>query len=254
MTWNLLTVSFGGDKYKQGQTFLNRQAEKCGINHIAYTYDDIFESKLVKENQEWFSKDNGYGWFAWKPYAILKAMENLEEGDKVFYIDTLDIFHPNIFNFVDSVMDDDPCLLCVASSINKQYTKKDCFVYMDCDEGAYWNSGQLEAGFCFWKVCDEAKKILNEWLEWCLDEKVNGELTSFSNIKEDPSFVACRHDQSILTNMAIRDGLSVVGNELLNYMECNADYWYERYGNGGAPMGRDIDRYLAEIKDEVDYL
>ena len=47
MTWNLLTVSFGGDRYNQGQTFLNRQAEKWGINHIAYGYGDIFESKLV---------------------------------------------------------------------------------------------------------------------------------------------------------------------------------------------------------------
>ena len=254
MSWNLLTVAFGGDKYKQGQTFLNRQAEKSGLNHIAYTKDDIFESELVKENEEWFSKDNGYGWFAWKPYAILKAMENLEEGDKIFYIDTLDIFHPDIFKFVDGLMGDDPCLLCVASSINKHYTKKDCFVYMDCDDSPYWNSGQLEAGFGFWKVCDETKDILNEWLEWCLDEKVNGELTSFSNLKEEPGFVACRHDQSILTNMAIRDGLCVCGTELLNWMECNADYWYERHARGEIPMHRDIDRYLAEIKDTVDYL
>ena len=254
MTWNLLTVAFGGDKYKQGQTFLNKQAEKCGINHIAYTYDDIFESELVKENQEWFSKENGYGWFAWKPYAILKAMENLEEGDKIFYIDTLDIFHPDIFKFVDHIMDDDPCLLCVASSINKHYTKRDCFVYMDCDEEVYWNSGQLEAGFSFWKVCNESKEILQEWLTWCLDEKVNGELTGFSNIKEHPGFVACRHDQSILTNMAVRDGLPVCGSELLNYMECNADYYYERCDRGEVPMIRQIDQYLSEIRDEVDYL
>ena len=123
MTWNLLTVAFGSDKYKQGQTFLNRQTESCGINHIAYSKDDVFESELIEKNKEWFSEDNGYGWFAWKPYAILKAMENLEEGDKIFYLDTLDIFHPDIFNFVDRVMGEDPCLLCVASSINKQYTK-----------------------------------------------------------------------------------------------------------------------------------
>ena len=59
MTWNLLTVAFGGDKYMQGQTFLNKQAEKCGVNHIAYKHDDIFESELVKQNEEWFSKENG---------------------------------------------------------------------------------------------------------------------------------------------------------------------------------------------------
>ena len=46
----------------------------------------------------------------------------------------------------------------------------------------------------------------------------------------------------------------VCGTELLNWMECNADYWYERHARGEIPMHRDIDRYLAEIKDEVDYL
>ena len=38
-------------------------------------------------------------------------METLKEGDKIFFLDTLDIFHPDIFDFVDEVMGDDPCLL-----------------------------------------------------------------------------------------------------------------------------------------------
>ena len=39
--------------------------------------------------------------------------------------------------------------------------------------------------------------------------------------------------------------------------DCNSGYWgywYERHARGEIPMHRDIDRYLAEIKDEVDYL
>ena len=28
------------------------------------------------------SAKNNYGWFTWKPYFILQAMENLKEGDK----------------------------------------------------------------------------------------------------------------------------------------------------------------------------
>ena len=44
-------------------------------------------------------------------------------------------------------------------------------------------------------------------------------------------------------------------NVIVRYgTEARPNTGYERYGNGGAPMGRDIDRYLAEIKDEVDYL
>ena len=252
MTWNVVTVAFGDEKYIKGQNFLKKQSENCNVNFIGYNETDLKESELCKEYPKWMS-DN-HGWFTWKPYFILKSMEKLKEGDKIFFLDTLDIFHPDIFEFVDEVMGDDPCLLPLGGSRNADMTKKDCFVFMDCDDEDYWESKQLEAGFTFWKVCEESKKILREWLGWCLDEKVNGELTGFSNLKEDEGFKGCRHDQSILTNLAVRDGLSVVGQDIRSLIECNADYWYERYLKGQVQLYRPIDTHMVKIKDEVDYL
>ena len=254
MTWNLVTVAFGDKKYKQGQRFLTRQAKESNVNHIEYSDIDLIESELYKEYPEWMSADNNYGWFTWKPYFILKTMEDLQEGDTVFFLDTLDIFHPDIFEFVDEVMGDDPCLLPLGGSRNADMTKKDCFVYMDCDEEDYWESKQLEAGFNFWKVCEESKKVLREWLGWCLDQRVNGDMTAFSNLKEDEGFQACRHDQSILTNMAVRDGLSVIDSNIRSLIECNADYWYERYFKGQMQLYRPIDTFMLQVKDKVDYI
>jgi len=99
MTWNLITVAFGDKKYRQGQRFLTKQAKECDVNHIEYSDQDLFKSELYKEYPEWMSPKNNYGWFTWKPYFILQAMEKLEEGDKVFLLDTLDIFHPDIFDY-----------------------------------------------------------------------------------------------------------------------------------------------------------
>ena len=107
MTWNLITVAFGDKKYKQGQRFLTKQASECNVNHIEYSDEDLFKSELYKEYPEWMSAENNYGWFTWKPYFILQAMENLKEGDKVLLLDTLDIFHPDIFDFVDEGMGDE---------------------------------------------------------------------------------------------------------------------------------------------------
>ena len=254
MAWNVVTVAFGDKKYKRGQRFLNRHSQKCDVDHIGYTEVDLLESDLCKEASEWMSVENNYGWFAWKPYFILKTMENLQEGDKVFFLDSLDIYHPEIFNYVDEIMGDDPCLLPLGNSRNADYTKKDCFVYMECDDEDYWESRQLEAGFTFWRVCDEAKEILREWLEWCLDERVGGELTGFSNLKEDEGFKECRHDQSILTNLAVRDGLSVADSDIRSFIECNADYWYERMGRSEVQPYRPIDTFMLKIRDDVDYM
>ena len=79
MAWNVVTVAFGDKKYKRGQRFLNRHSQKCDVDHIGYTEVDLLESDLCKEASEWMSVENNYGWFAWKPYFILKTMENLQE-------------------------------------------------------------------------------------------------------------------------------------------------------------------------------
>ena len=255
MAWHLLTVSFGDNKFRRGQTFLHKLCGKFGLNHFAVGEDSLFGSKLYKENKKWFTKKNNYGHFAWKPYFILEAMKKLPEGEKLLVLDTMDIFHPDIFKMVDSIMDDDdPCLLPIGNSIQGDYTKRDTFVYMDCDEEDYWTSNQLEAGFTFWRVCDKSKEICEEWLKWCLDERTNGDVTGFSSEEEIDGFTEVRHDQSILTNLALRDGLPVVGPEIRNLIECNADYWYERHLKGTVSIYRPIDQFLQQIYEEVDYM
>jgi len=260
MTWNIVTASFSGNNYKRGQRFIDKLANHLKIPHFDFTADDLFNSQFYEDNREWFetsplaTKENKYGAFVWKPQFILEAMDQLEEGDKVFYTDVMDIFHPDIFDFLDRTMDDEPCLLALGNSNNGEYTKRDCFHFMDCDEEDYWNSNQLEAGISFWRVCDESKAILKEWQKWLFDERVNGGVTEFSGKPELENFREVRRDQSILTNLAIRDGLPVVQSELRQYIECNANYWYTRYRKGGVTVYRPIDQFLVSIMDDVDYL
>ena len=57
-------------------------------------------------------------------------MKKLPDGEKLMVLDTMDIFHPDIFKMVDSIMDDeDPCLLPIGNSIQGEYTKRDICLY-----------------------------------------------------------------------------------------------------------------------------
>ena len=260
MSWNIVTAALHGTKYKKGQRFVDKMATHMGIKHFAYGDDDLYKSQFYEDNKEWFEtsplakKENKYGAFVWKPQFILDAMEQLEEGDKVFYVDSMDVFHPNILKHVDEWMGDDPCLFAIGGARNGDYTKRDCFHFMDCDEEDYWDSIQLEAGFSFWRVCDEAKATLREWQKWLFDERTNGLVTEFSGKPELPGFKEVRRDQSILTNLAIRDGLSAVGEELRQFIECNADYWFSRHEKGQVPAYRPIDVFMVENKNNIDFL
>jgi glycosyltransferase involved in cell wall biosynthesis len=251
MSWSVVTFSFGGKIFTEYQNFLHNTLSELGLNSFKYCVEDLIETSEYKNNPDYFLLENKYGWCSWKPIFALEAMENLETGDIVMLCDVEDIVHPDIFSYVSGVMGDDPCLLLIGGGQNKNSTKRDCFVYMDCDQEDYWNSPQLEAGISFWKVCDESKRILKEWLKWCLDERVNGDYTNYSGKENFQGFSGwCGKDQSILTNLAIRDGLSVDSGYIRNYLECNADYWYERYYQGTVFANKPIEKYLLEIADE----
>ena len=83
-------------------------------------------------------------------------------------------------------------------------------------------------------------------MKFCLDSRIIKNDSSVLG-EELSTFKEHRNDQSVLTNIAIREGLSVSNQEFRNFIECDYDYWYERYS--GSNLGRDIDRFLVEIKN-----
>jgi hypothetical protein len=78
---------------------------------------------------------------------------------------------------------------------------------MNCDKKKYWNSPQITAGISFWKKNQQTINFLNEWLFWCKNLNV---ITDEPNICKLPNlneFQDHRHDQSVLTNLVIKNNL-----------------------------------------------
>jgi hypothetical protein len=243
MNWHLVT--YADEKFAEQQKFLH-QTHKQGFVHHPYNRQNLESTDFYQENKQILDESTGAGWWIWKPYFILETLKSSNEGDFIIYCDCGDMFSPGLKSYVENtVTEDDQCLLLVGNNINGQYTKRDCFIKMNCDEQDYHNSNQLEVGFMVWKVCEESIKTVSEWLEFCTDSQIiNNDASTLG--EELDGFVSHRNDQSVLTNIAIRDGLTVGGQEYRNYVECDYDYWYERGGRG---FGREIDSFLMSIKN-----
>lgn len=243
MNWYLVT--YADENFKEEQEFLNKIH---GDNFITkpYTRNWLETTEFYSSNKELLDESTGAGWWAWKPYVIQQTMELANDGDYIVYCDCGDMFSPGLQSYVENTLTkEDNCFLLIGNNNNGQYTKKDCFVLMNCDESDYHNSKQLEVGFMVWKVSEQSKQIVSEWLEFCKDPKIiNNDLSTLG--EEVDGFVAHRNDQSILTNIAIREGLTVGGPDLRNFVECDYDYWYKR---GSVSYGREIDQFLMSIKD-----
>ena len=246
MKFHLVTYSDG--KFKEQQDFINKVHGDSFEIH-AYDRDWLEGTNFYKNNYKLLDDKRGAGWWLWKPYVILDAIEQVDEGDIVVYCDCGDMFSPGLIPYLEqNIGKDDLSLLLLGGHPNRQYTKKDCFIGMDCDEEDYWNSTQLEAGFMVWKACAQSARIVNDWLKYCLDFDILNDEPSTKG-EESFDFKEHRHDQSILTNLAIKEGLSVGGPEYRNFIECDYDYWYERNEKQGFTLNREIDSFLLSIKD-----
>ena len=183
----------------QGYTNMLHRMERIvhsewGINCLFYTRELLEDTYFYRENKKILDIPKGNGLWAWKPYIIMDAL-NIDP--EVIYLDS---------SVVPSKLEDLTGLMNFTqqiSSIETQYTngewtKRSCFVKMNCDFPRWWNSHQVWAGVVSAK--EEAADFLNEWLQWCLTIDVISDDPCEGNLK---GFIEHRHDQSILTNLMI---------------------------------------------------
>jgi len=161
-----------------------------------------FDDNFKKQNEFILNQRRGYGYWLWKPYLILKYIENLcSEDEMLIYCDAGDWFSDKMLDLAKLETKD--CLFIRGPFLNYKYTKKDCFVLMNCDEEKYWNSGQTYGALCFWRKTKTTIDFLKEWFDYCKNPNI---LTDAPNIHGEniPGFIDHRHDQSVLTNLTIQ--------------------------------------------------
>ena len=125
MSWNLVTFAHGSKSFYDAQLFISSFLEKYEVKSFKYTEDDLKNSDFYEQHKNYLLEGNKYGWCSWKPFFVLEAMKNLEEGDKIVLCDVNDVIHPDIFTYVDEVMGDDPSLFILGHDLQRKQTKRD---------------------------------------------------------------------------------------------------------------------------------
>lgn len=216
----LCLITFADGNYLSQQEALVQRGYSLDAFDRYFTYNkkDIDEN-FYKENKHILDKKRGAGYWLWKPYFILKALSELEWNDIILYMDAGDWITKSPREFLFAKMKDIDILLTRGGYTNKQYTKKDCFYFMGCLDEKYLNAIQVEAGIIVVKKTEFAISIMNSWLGWCKNENC---LTDIPNLWGDnyEGFVDHRHDQSVLSLLAIKNNL-YIGADMREFVICN---------------------------------
>jgi hypothetical protein len=204
-------VAFGTDNFSQALSRLRRSAKRFGIRDIRiYTPDHPAVRRAAEEHPAIMGSRRGGGYWMWKPYILLDTMDAVEQGAIIIYSDAAQRY----------IADPSPLLeLCNGKEIvlfhnnagflQRTFTKRDCFVLMQADAPEYWDALQLDASIQIYRAGAKARSFVVALRETMRDPRI---LCDGPNICGLPNFEGYRdhrHDQSILTILAIRHKIEI---------------------------------------------
>lgn len=212
-----LLVSYANnERFFRAQHFLEQSAKKYFDGCASY-HPDVLEDSFKQKNHHIFSQTRGGGYWVWKPYIILNALNLVKDGDYVFYVDSGNIILNDpapLFNIVDK----SKCGMLLFNNRdgapvgtiwkNFEWTKYDCFKKMNCTEERYVQGNQIDGSYILVKKSDYALKFFSEYLTFCEDEDILTDKPNTCGENYD-GFKEHRHDQSILSLLAIRESIDI---------------------------------------------
>ena len=195
----MLSISFASNGYYKQQDDWAESCRRSGIKDVFCAREKDIPSEFVSFG------DRGFGFWQWKSHLIKKY---IKETDLLIYTDV----DYNIVNSYDLLAmakaSREPCLLFEYPFAQRIWTKRDCFYYMGCDEQKYWDANHLEAGISIWKGVNECEDLISEWIANCADRRVLSDDPNECGLENLPEFKDHRHDQSVLTNLTTKAGIT----------------------------------------------
>ena len=84
----IYAVNFADESFQIQRAFNTKTAYSKGqvAKVFEFSPSDI-EDSFLEKNKNIFSYERGHGLWIWKPYFILKALQEINEGDYLFYCD-----------------------------------------------------------------------------------------------------------------------------------------------------------------------
>ena len=186
---------------------------------ITWDAPRLRETAFYSAYRDILSQPRGSGYWLWKPFIILDALRQSQPGDIVVYYD-VGRRRPHVFRTSISPLVERcnamggmlPGVYIPLMGPSRRWTKRDCFVLMECDSPEYWNHCQIQATFSVWENCQKAVHFVEDWLAYCADSRILTDAPNQCGQDNLSDFIDHRHDQSVLTNLVVKHGIHCLGD------------------------------------------
>jgi len=234
--------SYGNSKFKKSIVRIKKEAEAFGFDEIrTYTTSDL-PDEMKRDPVMKCSRGGGY--YVWKPYVIYKTLEQMEEGDILFFLDAGcsikrgDKAKETFQNYV-KILKTEPILTCLTAKTPRipgykrfyeyQWTKMDLFDHLDAHE--FKDEIQICSGFAGIRKCKEGMEFIAKWRDTMRISNCHMARDSPSKNPNYPGFKEHRHDQSVLSLLVRKYGYKILEDQVLTYDKDRLSYpfWATRF-------------------------
>lgn len=193
----VILVNYANKRFRKAQRFNTFMAEYIGkFDKIVECSPEKIEDSFKKQYHDILSVKRGNGLWLWKPYFVNRILNDMKQGDILFYCDSGAFFIRNKKYIVKSMGFDDIWVTTVPL-LEKQFTKKDTLAAMGCMTSEYTESNQIQATFFAIRKTEFTVNFVKEWLALCCRrELLDGNICTIPN---ESVFIAHREDQSIFS-------------------------------------------------------
>jgi endonuclease YncB( thermonuclease family) len=204
----LLHISYATSAFLQAALVLRRAAARWGIaDTTVYTPESPVAVELREQYPGVMTQLKGAGYWLWKPFILRDALARARDGDVVLYTDAGAAFIASPEPLLD-LCRDNPIVLfeqLVAGREQRIWTKRDCFRLLEADAPEYWETPQVAAGFQLYRAGPEAKAFVDEFCSAVVLPRILTDSPNTLGHPDLPGFREHRHDQSVLTILAVRN-------------------------------------------------
>lgn len=194
-------INYANKRFKNAQKLNCKTAKKNGRADFICRYNENdIDSVFYEENKDILERKRGNGYWIWKSYFILKTFEKMNDGDYIMYCDSGSYFINDIHLLIDAMEKQNTDIMCFElPHIEKEYSKRDAFILMNCDSKEYTDTKQRLATFAILKKNSNTIKFVSDWLKYAKDKRIITDEDNLCEKENYPEFIENRHDQTIFS-------------------------------------------------------
>ncbi len=212
----IYAMTCADDNYMPSARFQMETAKKYGKadQTILYNLNEI-EPSFREKNKCIFEAGGTRrkGCYLWKPYFIDKALQRMQVGDYMVYLDAAGNYYRSKISETVRYMEKNKVEI-VCSRKNqyqeKHWTKRDAFILMGCETNEYAEQRQCYGGFLIVKKTAYTMEIIKKWLEYAQDYRIITDAPNTCGKDNYDGFCEHRFDQSILSLLLAKYDVAVM--------------------------------------------